>query len=247
MNKKMKRVAFDSSSHVSCDDVRTRFKHQTLLQDYHDLQQETDAVRNQLQVMKQKKQTLEAEVRFLRRRNKCLLKIKSTTSQEVKSQNIETTHYRKSKKEKINTKKAATLPNLPLIPNQIQRGKMHTKNKNIIPHEPPLVVELGRNVNIHVVNRNQRVLGNNSSPMTEFNQKENGFSGKQAMVQDRAPIFDLNQISIEEEELVQESFEDHRKEQQNDLITNCRNVSDGSTDRSGKRKISWQDPVALRV
>ncbi|MFS7947352.1 hypothetical protein Hanom_Chr06g00547321 [Helianthus anomalus] len=50
------------------------------------------------------------------------------------------------------------------------------------------------------------------------------------------------------EEEVQESFDDQRKEQQNDLMLSvCRNVGDGSTDRSGKRKISWQDPVALRV
>lgn len=51
-----------------------------------------------------------------------------------------------------------------------------------------------------------------------------------------------------EEDEVQEGLEDQRKEQQNDLMLSiCRNVGDGSTNRSGKRKISWQDPVALRV
>ena len=41
MSKKMKRVAFDSSPHVLYDDVnaRARFKHQTLLQDFLELQQ----------------------------------------------------------------------------------------------------------------------------------------------------------------------------------------------------------------
>ncbi|KAI3814681.1 hypothetical protein L1987_14325 [Smallanthus sonchifolius] len=239
MSKKMKGVAFDPSTHVSYEDVRTRFKHQTLIQDYLELQQETLAARNQLEVMKQKKETLEAEVRFLRRRHKFLLKTKSSTSQELKSQNIETTHYRKSKNKKVT--------NLPLIPNLNQRGKMHIKKKNIIPSQPPPVFDSGRIVNLHGVNLNQRVLGNNLSPVSDFNQKESGFSGKEALVQASAPIFDLNQISMEEEE-VQESFEDQRKEQQNDLMLSiCRNVGDGSANRSGKRKISWQDPVALRV
>ena len=52
----------------------------------------------------------------------------------------------------------------------------------------------------------------------------------------------------EEEEEVQEIVEDQRKDLQNDLMLSlCRNVGDGSTNRSWKRKISWQDPVALRV
>ena len=47
---------------------------------------------------------------------------------------------------------------------------------------------------------------------------------------------------------MEEGFEEQRKEQHNDLkLSMCRNVGDGSTSRSGKRKISWQDPVALRV
>ncbi|KAJ0504040.1 hypothetical protein HanHA89_Chr12g0454931 [Helianthus annuus] len=245
MSKKMKGVAFDPSPY---EDVRARFKHQTLIQDFLELQQETEAARNQLEAMKQKKQTLEAEVRFLRRRRKFLLKTRSSTSQEVILPNIETTQYRKSKKEKVNNpKKGATLTNLPPTPNVIQRAKMYTKKKNVINNEPPNAVNLGRNVNLYGVDLNQRVIGNNSFPVTEFVQKENGVSGEKPLVQARAPIFDLNQISMEEEE-VQESFDDQRKEQPNDLMLSvCRNVGDGSTNRSGKRKISWQDPVALRV
>uniref|UniRef100_A0A251SNZ7 Uncharacterized protein n=1 Tax=Helianthus annuus TaxID=4232 RepID=A0A251SNZ7_HELAN len=132
-----------------------------------ELQQETEAARNQLEAMKQKKQTLEAEVRLLRRRRKFLLKTRTSTSQEVILPNIETTQYRKSKKEKVNNpKKAATLTNLPPTPNVIQRGKMYTKKKNIINN-------LGRNVNLYGVDLNQRVIGNNSFPVTEFVQKEN--------------------------------------------------------------------------
>ncbi|XP_076897487.1 uncharacterized protein LOC143550782 [Bidens hawaiensis] len=230
MSKKIKGVVFE--------DVKAKFKHQTLVQDYRVLQKETEAARNHLEVMKQKRQTLEAEVRFLRRRRKLLLK--------AKSQDMETIQYRKDK-EKVNPKKVATLPNLPLVPNHFQRGKLHTKKKNISPSQPPLVVDLGRNVNLYGVNLNQRVLRNNSSPMTEFNQKDSGLSGEKVSGRARAPVFDLNQISTEEEEM-QESFDDQRKEHQNDLMLSiCRNVGDGSTNRSGKRKISWQDPVALQV
>ncbi|XP_076909875.1 uncharacterized protein LOC143567306 [Bidens hawaiensis] len=229
-NKKMKGVAFDSSSHD--DIIRARFKHQTLVQDYLQLQKETEAARNRLDAMKQKKRTLEAEVRFLRRRHKFLRKTKPSIPQQVKSHNVETIQYRKSK-EKGNPTKMATFPNLPLIPNQVQRGNTHTKMKNIIPSQPLPVFHLDRNVNSH---------GNNSSPVIDINQKS-------TVVKAKAPIFDLNLISVEEEEL-QESFDDQRIEieQQNDLkLSICRNVVDGSTNRSGKRKISWQDPVALRV
>ncbi|KAI3827554.1 hypothetical protein L1987_01631 [Smallanthus sonchifolius] len=48
------------------------FKHQTLVQDYTELQQETEAARNNLMALKQKKLTLQAEVRFLRQRHRYL-------------------------------------------------------------------------------------------------------------------------------------------------------------------------------
>ncbi|XP_071742185.1 uncharacterized protein [Rutidosis leptorrhynchoides] len=239
MSKKMKAVAFDSSSYE--DVVRARLKHQTLIQDYLELQQETDAARNKLEAMKQKKQTLEAEVRFLRRRHKYLLKTKSSAPQEVSSQNLDTAQYRKSNKDKTNSKKVATLRHLPSVSDVNQRGKVYAEKKNIAPSRPPLVFDF------HGVDINQRITGNISSIVTEFNQTESGVSVKEAVVQPRAPIFDLNQISMEEEE-VQESYEDQRIEQQNDIkLSICRNVGDGSTNRAGKRKISWQDPVALSV
>lgn len=241
--KRMKGVAF------GYEDVKARFKHQTLVQDYLHLQKETEAARNYVEFMKQKKQILEAEVRFLRRRHKFLTKTKSSTSQLVKSQNVETAQYRKSKKEKVNPTKAATLPNLFPVPNLNQRGKDFTKKKNIVPIRPYPMFDVDQNVSSYGINLNQMVYGNNSSPMPEFNQKASGLSGEKTSAQTRAPIFDLNQISMEEEEEeVQEIVEDQRKDLHNDLkLSLCRNVGDGSTNRSGKRKISWQDPVALRV
>lgn len=121
------------------------------------------------------------EYRFLRRRHKFLLKSKSTTtSQQVKSHNLETTQFRKSKKENVHPKKAKTLHNLPPIHNLNQRGRVYTEKKNVNPGRPP---HGDKNVNLHSVNM---------SPVTEFNRKENGFGGKEA----RVPIFDLNQISV---------------------------------------------------
>lgn len=124
------------------------------------------------------------------------MKTKSSTSQLVKLQNVETTQYRKSKKEKANPTKAATLPNLFPVPNLNQRGKDFTKKKNIVPIRPSPVFDLDQNVSSYGINLNQMVYGNNSSPMPEFNQKASGLSGEKTLAQTRAPIFDLNQISV---------------------------------------------------
>ncbi|KAL9668162.1 hypothetical protein QQ045_002537 [Rhodiola kirilowii] len=54
----------------SLDDARARFKHQSLLQDYQELQKETEVARTRLKSVKDRKLTLEAEVRCA---NICLL------------------------------------------------------------------------------------------------------------------------------------------------------------------------------
>lgn len=56
--------------------------------------------------------------------------------------------------------------------------------------------DLDQNVSSYGINLNQMVYGNNSSPMPEFNQKASGLSGEKPSAQTRAPIFDLNQISV---------------------------------------------------
>nr|AFK46912.1 unknown [Lotus japonicus] len=73
------------------------------------------------------------------------------------------------------------------------------------------------------------------------------------------PFFDLNQIAREEEELlvtepvrIEEpkriTQRDASEEQLNDIMLSvCRNDGSGSSRTSVKRKISWQDQVALRV
>lgn len=55
---------------------------------------------------------------------------------------------------------------------------------------------------------------------------------------------DVEPMKIEEPK--KGTFRGLSDDQHNDIKYACRNVGDGSN-RSGKRKISWQDQVALRV
>ncbi|XP_039006407.1 uncharacterized protein LOC120133993 [Hibiscus syriacus] len=57
--KKMKGVAasVEYSRHTMYEDQRARFKHQSLMQDFQDLHKETVAMRNKLQMLKERKST----------------------------------------------------------------------------------------------------------------------------------------------------------------------------------------------
>ncbi|KAF2597538.1 hypothetical protein F2Q68_00007928 [Brassica cretica] len=50
------------------EDPKVRFRHHSLLQDYQELHMDTEAMRKRLETMQERKATLMAEVRFLRRR-----------------------------------------------------------------------------------------------------------------------------------------------------------------------------------
>ncbi|XP_027332577.1 uncharacterized protein LOC113847575 isoform X2 [Abrus precatorius] len=99
----------------------------------------------------------------------------------------------------------------------------------------------------------------NSAPTLDLNQNDKIHSGKEATKKSIIPFFDLNQISREEEELLGDvepmRVEEPKRvaqrgvneEQHNDIkLPVCRNVGNGAN-RTVKRKISWQDQVALRV
>lgn len=64
-------------SHAVDGEARAKLKHHTLLQEYLQLQKEFVLKKRKLQTTKQKRDTLLAEVRFLRRRRRYLLKIQS--------------------------------------------------------------------------------------------------------------------------------------------------------------------------
>ncbi|KAI3805461.1 hypothetical protein L1987_27866 [Smallanthus sonchifolius] len=156
---------------------------------------ETKAARNNLLPLKQKKMTLQAEVRFLRRRRKFLLQNKSTSLQERVFMNTQPTRLRKSKKDKIHIEKQKTLHNLP---------------------SPELDLILGNSV--HGVNQQ-------SIQRAVANQRRGG----EEELQDRYEPF--------------ESWS-------HGLTRNVKGGSGsglGSSGQLGKRKISWQDPVALTV
>lgn len=307
MSKKMKGVVYDSSTYGSYEDAKARVKHQALLQDYQELQKEAEAARNKLETMKQRKLTLLAEVRFLRRRCKFLRKnkpLKPPHVQELaKPQPVESHLLKNKKKDRIQSKKEATLQNLPPIFNLNQKGRVRVfmEKKVTLPNitsvlnlnhkdtsrgakeaAPQKAIPASERIHKGKPNRGKEVAPRKSMPIIDLNQKEwtnsgaalrssapafdldqkvGSLSSKEAAVGTRAPVFDLNQISREEEEFQENCeafrFEEPRKvlvrggldeQQHNDLMLSvCRNIGDGSTSRPGKRKISWQDPVALRV
>ncbi|XP_050203946.1 uncharacterized protein LOC126653981 [Mercurialis annua] len=269
MMKKMKRVpnnnmAMAESSSLSpyasvYEDPRTRLKFQSLLQDFHELNKETDSQRKQLQMMKEKKSTLSAEIRFLRRRYTYLMQKKSQNPdpepKHVLKQNL-VNGSKIVRKEKRSTGNDAS------VQRSVSGFDLNRKGKVYSEREPTLrspALNFDRNQKQKSYIRKEATM-RNSAAIPDLNQKERIYSGKEAAaVRNNTPIFDLNQISREEEEL-QANGEMMRSEepkiclirgasdeQLNDLkLSACRNIGNGSS-RTGKRKISWQDQVALRV
>ncbi|CAN0912228.1 hypothetical protein LINGRAPRIM_LOCUS788 [Linum grandiflorum] len=237
--KKMKGFSVTASGY---EDPRIRFKHESLMQDYDQLFKETEDKRKRLEVMKQKKLTLMAEVSFLRRRFKQLTEI------QVQNGKPESQSVMKSKKVRnkgVNSSPASRRA-APKKFDLNRKGKesidLNQKQKSHFGREAEAAMRL----------------------IPDLNEKEKMFGVKEGGVHVRnnnAPIFDLNEISREEEELQTNDemtrTEDPRMttsslrggidEQHNDvkLSSGCRNNVPSS--RAGKRKISWQDPVALRV
>ncbi|PKI52361.1 hypothetical protein CRG98_027287 [Punica granatum] len=258
-----------SSNPTAFEDPRARFKFQILLQDYQDLEKETDAMKKKMQMMKQRKMTLLAEVRFLKRRFEFLTKNNSLhlkqsqnpvkgkprisemqSKQIAKKRNYPTkgavTGFESNKKSRIgNTKKAASEIPKPRLTQKPAKGKGMAYRE----FSPVFDLNQGDVVSIPMLN---------SGSVFELNQKERPQSAKEASVLSRAPVFDLNQISRDEEELQNNTefvgMEEARRssilggseEQLNSVkLPGCRTVGNGS--KAGKRKITWQDQVALRV
>lgn len=256
--RKMKGVAAASmeispSPYVAVyEDPKTIFKHQSLMQDYEELLKETANKKKELLLMRQKKLTLLAEVRFLRRRYKYLIQNQSQKplmKQETVAHHKFVAQSRKAGNVRTGNGNDATSRH----PHPNQRSKNHNQNQK--------GAAMGTLAPIYDQNQRQKkeVAFRNQVTLLDLNQREKIYSGKQATVQRTTPVFDLNQISREEEEL-EGSGEGMRleepkistvragiDEQHNDMkLSACRNVGNGQS-RSGKRKISWQDQVALRV
>ncbi|KAK9274681.1 hypothetical protein L1049_021932 [Liquidambar formosana] len=278
--KKMKGfVAVESSPYPVYEDAKTRLKHQSLMQDYQELQKETEAMRNRLQRFKQKKLTLLAEVGFLRHRYKYLVKnqsLKPPPARDlVPQQKLETQRKNVTKERNYSRKEAALRhpnPGLELKQKErINNGK-EAALRHLIPgfelkHKER--INIGKEAALRHpgfelkhkerINNGKEAALRNPTPVVDLNQKERIQNGKEAGLRNPVPVFDLNQISREEEEF-QFNCEPMRieqpkkcltkdtiDEQHNDMtLSVCRNIGNGSN-RVGKRKISWQDQVALRV
>ncbi|KAL7137931.1 hypothetical protein ABFS83_10G128400 [Erythranthe nasuta] len=281
MSKKGKVVIFDSTpSYGGVLDPKSMLKHQNLMQDYQDLQKETDVMTNKLEAARQRKLILAAEVRFLRQRYKYLVETKNVSPPQeqihehapnpLKQTKIRKkkpsivkqvslidaspiTDHRPRKKISLHSVKEGTRQNsTPMftpVSDSNHRGTIHVRKEYLAPNLIPI---LGRNQNERMLfGANDAVL-RKSIAAFDLNQD----SGKEASLPSKAPIFDLNEISTGDEDIQQSNYETVKKslmrgvneEEQNELKLSimCRNGGEGSS-RVGKRKISWQDPVALRV
>lgn len=258
--KKMKGVvAVEPSSYALYEDSRARFKHQSLMQDYQELQKDSEAMKMRLEMMKQKKSTLMAEVRFLRRRYKYLIGNQSMNRQLkqdlVQTHNLKTQRTNISKGKNYSKKESALRYPAPAI-DLNQRVRINNAMEGTLQKSAP---NSDLNHKARTLSRKETTM-QNSNPVIDLNQKERIQSGRESMKRKNTPVFDLNQVSLEEEEEFQANCEPLRieepnksilrggnDEQHNDMkLLVCRTIGNGSN-RSGKRKITWQDQVALRV
>ncbi|KAG6740865.1 hypothetical protein POTOM_056334 [Populus tomentosa] len=260
------------------EDPRIVFKHQSLMQDYEELyklllmlrpkgvniellmidgfillsiSQETEAKKRKLQMMRQKKLTLMAEVRFLRRRYKYLTQNKPKKAPIerifVQPQNLVPASKNLKKEKSYSGNNAALRPPVPRF-DLNQKGKLYIEREATLRNSTP-IFDLNQKQMTHI---GKEAALRKTAPIPDLNQKERIYRGKEATVRNNTPIFDLNEISVNgdmlrTEELRISSMRGGSDELHNDMkLSACRNVGNGSS-RGGKRKITWQDQVALRV
>lgn len=276
MSKKMKRVSEESSSYGGYEDAKTRMKHQALFQDFQELEKETNGLREKLEDLKKRKLILHAEVRFLRRRRSYLLQVKSMDSPEENTLETHLKIGPKSVRPNKKDTGPRKLPPPAPRPKGVVKGrkettppsaKQHKWQKNNSGAKEPVLAGSSSAPESIDLNRNDRLLyGGNSAgprvPLFDLN-KESSLSWKDVSPPSRVP-FDLNEISTEEEPQPRWNFEPasvaeencgrslvrgvNEDQQGGDLrISLCRNAGGEGTSRARKPKISWQDPVALRV
>ncbi|KAJ9548425.1 hypothetical protein OSB04_020968 [Centaurea solstitialis] len=142
---------------------------------------ETEAARNKLEAMKLKKLTLEAQVRFLRRRHKFLMKNKSCIRQEhtiVKPQFVE---YRKISNEVYSRNEVA-------LQSMNHNGKTYAQKKNVLVGIPSHMLHGVMDDSLRRATQayysNQTAVRTNPLDVS-----------KETPVKTRPPTFDLNQIS----------------------------------------------------
>ncbi|KAK8513572.1 hypothetical protein V6N13_002305 [Hibiscus sabdariffa] len=251
--------AVEYSPYGMYEGQRARFRYQSHMEDFEDLHKETESMRKKLQMMKEQRSTLLAEVKFLKRRQKFLMQNQSSNT-------LVERHFSQPQNMVINSKSNMKIKKSTGKGTSIGRAMgfdLNRKGKNssvkgTSSTHPCLMFDLNQKQQ-KVFSGKEETTWQSSLSFLDLNQEERLYSGKEATARSTKPIFDLNQISREEEELQAQTnsmrTDDFKKssirvgsdEQHNDVkISACRNTGNGPN-RTGKRKISWQDQVALRV
>ncbi|XP_054820901.1 uncharacterized protein LOC129319846 [Prosopis cineraria] len=255
--KKMKKIVSFESPYAVCNDQRSKYRHQSLLQDYEELQKEMEIMRRKLQMLKQKKLMLSTEVRFCRQRCRYLTRNPSSKLQLKQDvsllQNAKIQASIVSKNRKFSRKESSLHHRIASRSSAEERISNGAEGKS---QKSAHMFDLNRNARNST--RKDTVFLNSAVQLFDLNQNDGIYGGKE-VTKKSITLFDLNQISIEEEELVGDighmKGEERKRstqkgasdEQHSDIkLSGCRNMGNGSN-RTGKRKISWQDQVALRV
>lgn len=193
MGKKMKKVAaLDLPTYgAAAADAKITFKHQNLLQDYHDLERETDSMKTKLEIAKSRKRSLLAEVSFLRRRYKYLSAAKSANhlkEQEAVARVSSGSQTNLSSKNRISKKKGAHLHQLPPLPNS-NRGRVYN-GKEAFHGDTVATLDLNHR---QVVRIGKEAAQHNNSPLSAFNNKRRvNNASKKSAISHIAPFIDLN-------------------------------------------------------
>ncbi|GAA0154878.1 hypothetical protein LIER_12730 [Lithospermum erythrorhizon] len=168
-------------------------KHHNLLQDYHELERVTDSMKSKLEVAKQRKRSLLAEVSFLRRRYKYLSAVKSAEhlkEQEPVAQVSSGSQRKLSSENRIPKKKDAHIHQLPPRPNSTHRGRVYTGKEAF---NGVTVATLDLNHNRQIVLSGKEAAQHNNFPLSNFNYKRrvNNASRKSSSSY-VAPVINLN-------------------------------------------------------
>ncbi|GAA0155674.1 hypothetical protein LIER_38128 [Lithospermum erythrorhizon] len=179
MGKKMKGV-------VGYGDANISLKHQNLLQDYRELERETDSMKTKLEVAKQKKRSLLAEVSFLRRRYKYLSTVKSANhlkEQELVAR-VSGSQKKLSSQNRISKKRGAHLHQLPPLPYSNPRRSLCSGKEAVA------TLDLNHRQIVHIGIEDGQ---HNNSRLSEFkNKRRVNNASKKSILSQVAPLIDLN-------------------------------------------------------
>ncbi|KAK1316622.1 hypothetical protein QJS10_CPA05g02224 [Acorus calamus] len=255
MMKKGRRVLMEASaSYVVGEDEKMRIKIRDLTEEYEVLEKETEAIQVRLQREKHKKLNLLAEVRFLQRRYKYLLENPPhipppTPFNQSKKPDIPfkspaprpppkrfATHDKKNLPRNPNQKKpprhsTQTLTSGTLLRRQVQKGAL----KRFPSQTPKSLPAIPLQRNNHMENEGGRMTPHGVLDLNQISHLRPEETGE----------FQVAWEPLGGEKNLKQALVDGDSESGDVNLSICRDV--GGSSRMGKRKISWQDQVALRV